>query len=45
MGSRFPLPARRNTTQPSQSDFCLWNMSSHEMRLDPEAVLPSLKPN
>jgi len=31
--------------QPPQADFCLWNMSSFELGLDPEAMIPPLKPN
>jgi len=30
--------------QPPQADFCLWNMSIFELGLDPEAILPPLKP-
>lgn len=30
--------------QPPPSDFCLWNMGVHELGLDPEEVMPSLKP-
>jgi alkylation response protein AidB-like acyl-CoA dehydrogenase len=30
--------------QPPQSDFCLWNISIYELGLDPEDILPSLKP-
>ena len=30
--------------QPPQPDFCLLNMAVHELGLDPEAILPPLKP-
>ena len=30
--------------QPPQADFCLWNMSIHELGLDPQEMLPPLKP-
>jgi len=29
--------------QPPQADFCLWNMSSYELSLDPQAMVPPLK--
>ena len=31
--------------QPPQADFCLWNMSSYELGLDAEAMIPPLKAN
>src|SRR5262249_45702761 len=30
--------------QPPQADFCLWNMSLFELGLDPDDLLPPLKP-
>ena len=31
--------------QPPQADFCLWNMSLFELGLDPEDLVPPLKPS
>ncbi len=30
--------------QPPPADFCLWNMGIHELGLDPDAVMPPLRP-
>jgi alkylation response protein AidB-like acyl-CoA dehydrogenase len=32
------------TIQPPPADFCLWSMGLHELSLDPEDVLPPMKP-
>jgi len=46
-GSRLELLFRDGALaplQPPPTDFCLWNMAAFELNLDPEDMLPPLKP-